>query len=156
MGLVLGGGVSVVGVVLAYKVIKYLFAQSEYRNSKCLSNKQLTGRLIILEKQFEECREPKLFSNSWFISIGKSALKGFISSTLTGVGLKMFDAFYNRYHCFDTLTDFITVRLSEIIVLNEFIYNAQLYDQHLKNKSGDFQQRLNKAVQQITSRYRVI
>jgi len=139
MRLTVGGTASVLCAIFAYKMVKYLFAQPDFKKNRCLSNKQLTNRLIILEERFEKCKEPKLFSNSWFISIGKSALKGFVSSTLTGVGLKMFDAFYKRYSCFDSLTEFINVRFSELIVLDKIICNAQLYDQHLSNNSADLQ-----------------
>jgi len=137
---------SVLCAILTYKLIKYFLAKSDPTKTKCLSSEQLTERLILLEERFEKYKDPKLLSKSWFKSIGKSILTSFVSSSLAGIGLKLFDNFYKRYHCFDSLTEFIDVRFYDLTVVDELLCNAKLYDHCVDNKSAELQAEKDKFV----------
>jgi len=142
MDLFVGGTATILVSVLTYKLVKFLLMNPEPKKIKCMSNRELTERLVALEKNFEKHKEPKLLGKRWFKSIGKSMLTSFVSSSLAGIGLKAFDKFYKRYHCFDSLTEFMEVRFAELAIIDELLYNAQLYDHHLNNaneKSTDLQ-----------------
>jgi len=123
-----GLGTAASGILLyfGYKLFKAWTADKEPTPAKTLSTSQLTRRLLVLEGKFEKHKDPSLFSKSWLKGLGKSMMTSFISSSLAGIGLKIFDKYYKRYHCFDNILEFITVRFGSLDVADELLYNAQL------------------------------
>jgi len=114
----------------SYKLVKSYFRNKQRDEKETLSNELLTNRLRILERKFEKTKEPKLFGKSWFKSLAKSIFTSFVSSSLAGIGLKAFDRFYKRYHCFGSLQEFLATRFEKFKSIDELLYNAQSYDRH--------------------------
>jgi len=140
------GVVSVLGGVLAYKLIKYYLKKSKFSEPgkfKKLNLKALTKKIFLFEKKlfefeekFNKIKDPKMLSGGWFRVVGKTVFTSFVTSSCIAVGLKSFDTFYKKYHCFDTLKEFIEVKFGDLTVLDELLYNAQLFD-HYKAESPD-------------------
>ncbi|MFC1842520.1 hypothetical protein ACFLYU_02585 [Candidatus Dependentiae bacterium] len=132
----IGGVASLLCVGLFYKFVKFILGNNVDKKVKALSNKQLTQKLLVLEEKFRKNKEPNIFGKGWFKGIGKSVFTSFVSSSLAAIGLKRFDVFYKRYHCFDNITQFISVRFEGLKMIDELLYNAQLVE-HYKAEYPD-------------------
>jgi len=127
-------------IFFGYKFYKWLTSEKEKESFKTLGNRDLTRKLAELEDKFEKHKDPSLLSKRWFRSTGKSLFTSFLSSSLAGIALKMFNKFYGNYHCFDNVKEFIDTRFGGLVFVDELLYNTQ----HLEHYAINFPENTQK------------
>jgi len=140
------GTVSLLGVFFAYKFIKYCLKKDEPEIFKTLSKRKLTSRMIVLEDRLSKITKSKFLSKDWFFVLAQNSFTGFVSSSFVAVGLKAFNTCYEKYHCFDNLHEFIGAKFGDLHVLDELLYNAQLFDVYKTKSSDDLQMAVDRFV----------
>ena len=132
----LGVTATVLCTYFGYKILKAMNNKGDKDRARSLSNRALTKKMADLERKFSKHKEPNLLTKRWFKGLAKGVLTSFASSGLAGLGLKYFEKFYYRYHCFSSLQDFIANRFKGLATVDELLYNAQLFDHYIQNEES--------------------
>jgi len=126
-------------IYFGYKLYKSITKDKPAAQIRTLDNRKLSKKVIRLKSKFKALKEPKMLSKKWTFNLFKSAAKSILSSSLAGIGIKQFDTVYKHYHCFDTITEFITVRFGGFGFIDELLSNAQLFAQYATPSKSELQ-----------------